>query len=368
MCAQKYDVPRIILTRQLKPSLSVIEDDEERRYYVSSFLASWNGTRTRRVVSTMSLPSFPGCNPRSIARSDLPNLQKEAYVISLKSDGVRYALFLTCRPSGSAVALMIDRSWSMFEIEVIASDEHFVRGTILEGELVWQQPDMTKLLYLVFDAVVVCGRNIRSLSFDERMHEATKCTRLAEELGDTEADNDVIVETGTIVIVHYNPSILIRPKCFVERHHAARLWNDRVDFDHRVDGIILHSCASSYGANAVYKWKEHSTVDLRVVGHDVETREGRLPQTMLGRSVEIKESKIERAENNIVEFMVRVDDTTIYLYPLRLRVDKSDPNSARVVLATVQDVLDDVSVYDIANTFVNAAAATTTTAAAAAPL
>jgi len=341
--------PRIALSRPLKPSLSVVNNDDERTYYINAFLALWHGTHTyRRPSNVVGVPSFPGCNPRSIARADLSKLHTESFVISLKSDGVRYALFLTCRPSGSAVALMIDRSWSMFEIEVVAAEDHFLSGTILEGELVWKQPDGCKLLYLVFDAVVVCGRNLRSLSFEGRMHEATRCTRLAEELGHADVDDDVIVETGTIAIVHYKPSIIMRPKCFVERRHATRLWNDRADFDHRVDGIILHPCMSSYAASAVYKWKEHSSVDLRIVRDGVETREGQLSTAFAGRRVEIKESRVECTENSIVEFMVTVDDSTVHLFPLRVRLDKSEPNSARVVAATVQDVLDNVKVEDIA--------------------
>jgi len=328
--------------------MSLVDDDDERRRYVDAFLLLWNDSRHRpRRPLNATLPEFPGSNPRSIARSDLVNLRSEPYAISLKSDGVRYALFLTCRPSGTAVALMIDRSWAMYEIEVVAAEDHFMAGTILEGELVWQQPDCRKLLYLVFDAVVVCGINVRSMSFDDRMQEARKCTQLSEELGDTEADTDVVVHTRTIVIVHYTPSIIMRPKCFVERRHASRMWNDRADFDHRVDGVILHPCKSTYGTGIVYKWKEHSSVDLRVSGDGVHTREGPLATTLIGRNVQLKDSKIERVVGNIVEFLITVDATTVYLFPLRVRVDKSEPNSARVVVATVQDVLDDVIVDDI---------------------
>ena len=125
-------------------------------------------------------------------------------MIALKSDGVRYALFLTQRlertrqnerpntshsspckspppltPSSFSppstpqfvpnprlgVALFVDRSWNMWEVEVVAPEELFVGGTILEGELVWQQPASARLVFLAFDAASVAGRDLRHLAF-----------------------------------------------------------------------------------------------------------------------------------------------------------------------------------------------------------
>jgi len=40
-------------------------------------------------------------------------------------------------------------------------------------------------------------------------------------------------------MVHYDPPVSMRPKRFVSRAFAAKLWANRADADHRVDGLVL---------------------------------------------------------------------------------------------------------------------------------
>ena len=82
-------MPRCSVGKSIVPSFSKIETKAEIDHYRKKLLRLWG----LRVTN-----SFPGCNPKSLGRHDLPCLGEDNFVVSLKSDGVRHALFLTMRP------------------------------------------------------------------------------------------------------------------------------------------------------------------------------------------------------------------------------------------------------------------------------
>lgn len=344
-------MPRFNVSKAIVPSFSKIENPVETDFFRKKFLRAWGMRMTSQ---------FPGCNPVSIGRHHLPELSEAPYLVSLKSDGVRYSLFLTMRPvDGGPIALLIDRTWTMYEIEVIAPELFFLQTTILEGELVWQQPGEQTLMFLVFDAVVIKGVRLTEQPFQKRLAEATHCTRLAMELSTEStagmpADDlleDRVLETDAIAITHYRPTIIMRPKLFVELKHSQRLWHGRNESDHHVDGLILNKASSEYTIRtaqngSVYKWKPQSTIDLHVEGQALCTMEGPLPAQIHGRRVVILESRVKATEKHpIIEFLITLhDDDTIELFPVRSRPDKHKANSVSIVRSTVQDVVDNIRV------------------------
>lgn len=342
---------RLTVSRALTPSFSVVDSDAERQWYKQRLLSLWIRRNQR--------DHFPGCNPCSISRTALDMLGKDPYMISLKSDGVRYALLLTTRSDTqhSPVAMMIDRSWNMYEIEVVAPEEYFTLGTILEGEMVWQQPEEKQMIYLVFDAIVVKGVRLTNQPFETRIAEATRCTRLSSELATLPAEDleDRCVETDSIAVVHYYPPIAMRPKCFVACPYASRLWAERQDSDHRVDGMILNRCKSLYTpgtahSGSILKWKDHSTIDLRGFDHDLQMIDAKLPDDMYDRKVVILQSRVvANVEDDIREFLITINANEIHLFPIRCRPDKMHPNSERVVTATVADVLDGITIDELSH-------------------
>lgn len=349
--------PRLAVGRAIVPSFSRLKNEDERAHYRGCFLALWPNAR-RGVRGATGLEPFPGCNPCSLSRASMEALRAAPYKVSIKSDGVRYALLLTCRPGAdmSPVALMIDRSWQMYEVEVVAPEDYFTFGTILEGELVWQQPDERRMTYLVFDAIVVRGRPLTDAPFEERIAEATRCTRLSDELASLPPEHveSRCVETESIVLVHYDPPITMRPKNFVLCQYASRLWRERRDVDHRIDGLIMNRCDSPYTLGTAYdrsmlKWKVQSTVDLQGVNALLHTRNGPLPHKIHDRDVVVLDSRITASSPmDIREFLVTVQTDTIRLFPLRQRPDKTHPNSEAVVVATMHDVIEDISIDELA--------------------
>ena len=356
--------PRLTVSRALVPSHSRVDTERERRHYWSVLRSFWSGARGAAPAQ-----HHPGCNPCSLARARLPELAARRYGITLKSDGVRYSLMLTLRPGSTReapapVALMVDRSRGMYEVEVLAPEAYFVDGTLLEGELVWRQPHERDLLFLVFDAVRVKGEPLAAAPFGERMRRAEAATRFSEEIaavaaGEGAAQADAAqraLEVDCVALVHYDPPLAMRPKHFVERRHAARLWGDRRECEHRVDGLILMDLDAPYvrgnaEAGAAFKWKDHSTVDLaRGGGGALRAADAPLPAALLGRRVVVRENRVHEVvgADSIVEYHVHVTDDAVELTPLRTRPDKAAANGLRVVAATVQDVLDAIAVEELA--------------------
>lgn len=349
---------RVTVTRELVPSLSRLEAAREREHYWRALLALW-GRGGRGVAAHR----HPGCNPMSLARTRLPDLGARRYGVALKSDGVRYALLLTVRPTHTAdapapVALMVDRARNFYEVEVVAPEPYFVGGTVLEGELVWRQPHEQQMLFLVFDAVAVKGEVLVGRPFEERLARAEACARWSEELDGADPELEARVrEADALALVHYEPALAMRPKRFVGRAHAARLWAERHDAEHRVDGLILQDLDAPYACGTAedgeaYKWKHASTVDLaRGADGALRAADGPLPAALHGRAVRAEANRVSEAAAArgvaVLEYLVTVAPDEVVLVPTRTRPDKDHANGLRVVAATVKDVLDDVRVDEL---------------------
>ena len=253
------------------------------------------------------------------------------------------------------MALMVDRSWSMYEVEVVANAEHFEKGTILEGELVWQELESKRLLYLIFDCVLLQGRSLIECAFEERIAAAISLTQLSHDMMSSADLHDHVMETNSIVLIHFDPPILMRPKQFVNRCYCESLWSARDTTDHRVDGIILQRTDTAYmhgtAMDTILKWKEHSTIDLKGCTSNLQTLNGALPSEFFKRAVQVHSSSIVPTAKDIIEYLITVTDQLIVLFPLRSRQDKTAPNSIKTVIATIQDVIDNISVQELmANT------------------
>lgn len=328
----------------LVPSHSKIHDEAERDAYWDLILKAW-GVRRKKSASY-----FPGSNPCSIARSDLAKLKRHPYLVAHKSDGIRYLLFLTLRPGSTTedpVALMVDRARNMYEVDVLAHEEHFLNGTLLEGELVWRQPDQHEMIYLVFDALSVAGVSYANRPFSERLEAASRLTRWSEELAQLPPDDleTRVQETDAIALVHFEPRLVMKPKRFVDLKHAPRVWNERGDTTHRIDGLILSRADAPYvcgtAGDAIFKWKDQSSIDLAGGSAALHTAEGPLGETLLERRIEVLPSRIEATnDDDILEYHITVTKDIVQLFPMRARPDKTVANGRRVVEATVRDVIE----------------------------
>lgn len=342
---------RTIVSSPLTPSFSVITDANEKQYFWKHLLSLW-GVPT----SVTRRDTFPCCNPCSISSKFMSVLAAHSYDICLKSDGVRYLLFMTTREGngGSPVSLMIDRARNMYEVEIVAPEEYFVHGTIIEGELVWRQPDERTMIFYVFDGLVIKGERISHMPFSERVSRTTRAVRLSCDIQDVEEVETQALETDSIVMVHFKPRIEMRAKHFVSMKHAVRLWSERGESEHRVDGIILQDVDAPYKCgtasdHSCLKWKEHSTIDLQGPPGDLRAVDGPLPERIDRRAIVVLPSRIVGTETSIIEYLVVVTENEIQLMAMRTRPDKMHGNSLSVIRATISDVIHAIKPEDIAS-------------------
>lgn len=339
----------VIVSKRLIPSHSKLTDNGEINHYWKSLMAFW-GIRGKRASSS----SFhPGCNPRSLSKPLVGRLSTQQYSICLKSDGVRYILFLTTRwgDPTHGVALMIDRSRNMYEVEVAAPEEHFLNGTILEGELVWKPPDETKMTYYVFDGIVLSGESQLSKPFEERLSNVTALTRLSSELrNETDAQ---ILETRSLVMCQFDPNIDMKPKTYVHSMFASRLWKEKNEAEHRVDGLIVQATNAPYTVgtaedDSCFKWKDFSTIDLQGIPPNLHGADAPLPHRLSDRTVVLVQSRVRATtEQDVIEYHIHITDFEVQLMAIRARPDKTSANGLRVIKATVEDVIHAITPDDI---------------------
>lgn len=125
---------------------------------------------------------FPGAQPVSFAREHIAELQRQEYFMCEKTDGIRCLLYLTWRDAAQIepVTILIDRKNSYYEVtppvripyyQSPDRPDQFLFETILDGELVNDRSPQggTKLIFYVFDCLVIDGQNMTERTLDKRL-------------------------------------------------------------------------------------------------------------------------------------------------------------------------------------------------------
>ena len=120
-------------------------------------------------------PSFPGAQPVSFAARHLLELQRQDYYVCEKSDGIRCLMYLT-NDGPTEVTYLIDRKNDYYYVPGLhfplpGEESLFHMGTLVDGELVNDElPNGTlQLKYLVFDCMVLDGKQMMHRTLDKRL-------------------------------------------------------------------------------------------------------------------------------------------------------------------------------------------------------
>lgn len=338
----------------LRPSESNITAAIERNHFAAKLRKLWN--------LPSSVTHFPAPHPVSLERRHYGNIRQD-FIVSLKTDGVRYLLLLCMDRSGTPVALMIDRAMKMFEIEIWANNDYFEKGTLFDGELVWEQETQSpRLAYIIFDVVCVRGESCIQLSYSERLD------RINGVVGDLPCDMDqmsaerMITEQNSIVAMR-NPHFLrIALKKCVRMSNLRDLWASRMDCPHRNDGLVItsnHSALDINTSTSMYKWKACHTVDVLVDG-------GR-PHVQVGAATEpldaiaygsqtlrvfLEQNEVcQMAEPVVVECECHIASDVLTLFPLKRRFDKTAPNSLTTLERTLTNITESIQIDELLEEF-----------------
>ena len=340
--------------RSVSPSQTLVVDKQECAHYWAALLELWK----------VKTNHFPGAHPTSVDTNTITAFARHPYVVSLKTDGVRFILFLTRRPDGLPIALMINRSEDMYEVSAWAS-EAFFDGTILDGELVWERSG-TCMHYLVFDVVSLSGSHVADRVFGERLQliHSTLLGPVHPDAADTDVQQQVRDEQK-IVLRHVQPTrIVMLPKSCATLNNTLKTWMSRNASPYRNDGLLFTrtDVAMPFGRTAhMLKWKELHTIDVTLaianetINCQVMGRNGQL--ISLEHSIDfvthvVLETNELTTEAEIVECAItRWSRATghLHLYPVRSRRDKNHPNAPATVISTLRNIEEALTIADIMN-------------------
>lgn len=350
---------------ELIPSCSRLTDEFERGQ-VLSILGSLYGVR--------SLKSFPGASPVSLERRNLLQVQQQPYLVTLKSDGVRYILLLCVTRDGWGEdvhrALFINRSLEMYECEVWANDTYFTTPTLFDGELVWQNSSSgLQKMFLIFDAISVRG-SCKHLRLTERLNIVNRCvlTNVPEDVrGKTEVLEQFIMDEDKVFL--HSCDTRMCPKRFVFLPDIRELWDMHSRCSNKNDGLIfaVDDKVEMYTDRKMFKWKPRTcvTIDVEYNFADGSVFVGRGGETVPLSRVVVEEGKaltVRLQENEVIhclrtsvseesvvlECLFQVQGSTLLLSPIKERSDKKGtPNQEATVLGTIRNAHEDIRIEEI---------------------
>lgn len=342
--------------QKIQPSNASIHDDDEEKFYWSVILEYWKLPPTFR--------HFPGPNPVSLERSNLDRVRNEDFLAALKSDGVRYLLLLTTKPNSiEPISIMVDRALNMYEVEIWANEEFFYNGSLLDGELVWNNEN--ELHFIVFDVVCLKGIDCIKMNYRKRLEVIYTHILCTDQNLDDDTIERIISEEEKICARNNQYNLQIFPKNSVSKQRMDDLWNGKKTCSHRNDGIILtlndafiHTGTSKH----IYKWKPSHSIDIKCYFVDDNwsffandnSSDDEIEITLCIGSFKVEidvKSKLlvmlQRKSKCVVECLIVIDENIVTLIPERERTDKKTANTMRTIQATILNAQENLSIEEL---------------------
>jgi hypothetical protein len=286
----------------------------------------------RGMLARMSgTTKFPGPSPASIMRADLKKLASVAYFAAEKTDGTRFALFLSVF-RGVTVCIAFDRKLDPYVIPIFKIPTAMNQGTILDGEVAWNNV-LRRWEFLIFDAVFISGIPVFSKSFIDRME-------------------SVRYALGPYEYVPSNDAFALVLKQFVHVEQFADVEAKLTSSAYRTDGLVFipNAMPIVYGRHMdFFKWKTKHTLDF-IVGdrrqlmvYDPGAR-NIVPFGVLRPS---RKGSLAVKKGDVVECVLANDGATKTFDPVILRTDKSTANDILTATKTLENIRENISLKEI---------------------
>ena len=270
-------------TNMLSPTTMI--NDQTRGDYIYTRFREMYGLEKKNLVLPGQVPGYtrknlskyfsnPIPNPVSISRSTLFQMNADEYVVSEKTDGIRYSLILLKDSLGSPTAIMMDRSKRKYEIRVCADHSFFEYGSLFDGELAWEREEGTeRLVYWVFDAIQIKGESVRDLGYIERFerlhsifYDPGNYPLLSPELAEQRA-GEFALYGGKILALNNPDFICFCPKPSYHIKNIESLWYSIKTLNHRNDGLVftpIHDPIRTGTHWRQFKWKYENSLDFQL--------------------------------------------------------------------------------------------------------
>ena len=211
---------------------------------------------------------FPGAMPVNFGRISFDVIQKNDYIISEKTDGVRHFVLIT-----ESHVYLVTRAMEFYIVDYKGLVESVGKKgiSLFDAEIVRNIQTMRPVLML-FDAMVVDGMNITKLKYSERLEYIKEIVERVKSYDEQEyQENEDFKETPFDIIT----------KVFFKKEEINNLFkmisfNDQVGSYiiqdtlryHRSDGIIFAPDIEylPFANSGLYKWKymTHWTIDYGI--------------------------------------------------------------------------------------------------------
>jgi len=283
--------------------------------------------------------SFPAPQPVSIERKDLYKLTRFKYVVAEKTDGDRYLLVFLKVGGTSKTCFLVDRKFCVYTVD---TDIEGGTGTIFDGELV-REKNTQEFSYYVHDCVNAGGTNISNKHLPFRLDSA----------------RTYISSPGFA-----KPSNF---KVFLKKMWPIEELNKLLEFQkavtHDVDGLIFTPVGLGIESGTQYslfKWKcgdKHTidfhvsfsgrriTMNLQEHGHLVKykTLNTKLAN---GRTFETCMAALRPGHNFDGSILECKLERGMFI-PVRLREDKTLPNSLRTLEKTLLNIEENITLEEL---------------------
>jgi len=304
----------------------------------------------------------PATQPVSLERDHFARLRSVDYVVSDKSDGVRYVLYLA-QAGGQELAVLVDRKLKLYQVPVAAARKHF-RGSIFDGELVNVRGTH---VFLVFDAVAHKGSNaIARQPLTKRLELIRAVFDLDGVSVSSPEEAAEQAKLGKVVCGGSAYGLSFRPKPCFQLQQLDTLLRRLPLLPYAVDGLIFtpqedRVVVGTHETMFKLKWKHSIDVEVGAggallvgLGGAPETAVQRVPLSSLSIAFEYEPelaAALPALQGRIVELALTSDAGALRLSLLAQRPDKAHPNTASTVLRTVKNVREDITPQELLQLF-----------------
>jgi hypothetical protein len=262
---------------------------------------------------------FPGPQPVSIERRHFVEFKKREYFVCEKTDGVRHML-VSCEHDTKRVTALVNRAFAMAPVCTMIP-----RGTILDGELVELKAG-GKPVFLVYDAVVVKGVDVRRMPLDRRLEAARGLLKS--------------------VIRSTKDPFEIRVKAMIRMRDFASL-PPLEDFPWVTDGLVFTPVPEPIRMGThetLFKWKPRDRITI-----DFSVRNGR-ELFVQDRGTEYKEAELHlRNRMSIPDgAILECGYGDLGWFVEKRRTDKTYPNNRRTYFRTLVNIRENIQQSEFA--------------------
>ena len=274
---------------------------------------------------------FPGSQPVSIERKHFNTLCSQPYVVCEKTDGVR-CMLLAFMFEGRKICVCLNRALDMFLCPLnFRKSVYDGNGTILEGELYNNET------FMIYDALVVNGKGVGHLDFLDRLKHIEELMKL-------------------LTVLKYDP-ITLKIKTFHLLTDFKTFMEDYLPtVTQDMDGLVftpVKTWVKTGTHETMFKWKprEKNTIDFQMKWVKDKWKLYVQEKGKLVFESHLHPEQVPEwvKEDAIVECQYMFQDEPMWWKPVKLRSDKTFPNSRRTFYRTLVNIREDIKMEEFLN-------------------